>query len=447
MKFIFSIITIFGCSLLATSQDYNLSQIGYLNVCADHSTGANDIWGWVDSEGNEYALVGLNNGTSIVDISDPTNPVEVFFEPGSNSVWRDLKTWNNHAYVTTEAREGLLIIDLSTLPSNPNLSTTYFTPIGTINGEPLSAHNLYIDENGICYLFGANKGNRGVLMLDLTKDPKAPEEIGKVDNWYAHDGVAKNDILYLGNVSDGHLSIFDVSDKSNPELLGLQVTPSSFSHNVWFSDDQNYLYNTDEKSGAYITEYDISDPKNIIETDRIRTTTSNDVIPHNTHYVNDYLVTSYYRDGVIIHDVSEKGNMKEVARYDTSPALSGNGFNGCWGVYPFLPSGLIIASDIENGLHILQTDASINLVSTNDLSKNNLEISISPNPFQNEIFLEGSEVIGSTYKVYSLLGELIETNVVSSQNIQFNTSFSKGLYILSIENGGSIIHQQKLMKE
>ncbi|MFZ9943432.1 MAG: carboxypeptidase regulatory-like domain-containing protein, partial [Bacteroidia bacterium] len=29
------------------------------------------------------------------------------------------------------------------------------------------------------------------------------------------------------------------------------------------------------------------------------------------------------------------------------------GFNGCWGVYPFLPSGTIVASDIDNGLYVL----------------------------------------------------------------------------------------------
>ena len=31
----------------------------------------NDIWGWVDSAGNEYAIVGTNDGTSIFDLSDP----------------------------------------------------------------------------------------------------------------------------------------------------------------------------------------------------------------------------------------------------------------------------------------------------------------------------------------------------------------------------------------
>ena len=62
----------------------------------------NDIWGWVDSSGNEYAIVGMNNGTSIIDLSDPLSPQEVLFVPGMNSIWRDIKTYGHYAYVTTD---------------------------------------------------------------------------------------------------------------------------------------------------------------------------------------------------------------------------------------------------------------------------------------------------------------------------------------------------------
>ena len=32
-----------------------------------------DIWGWVDSNGNEFAIVGLNDGFSVVDVTNPMN--------------------------------------------------------------------------------------------------------------------------------------------------------------------------------------------------------------------------------------------------------------------------------------------------------------------------------------------------------------------------------------
>ena len=114
-------------------------QVGNLSYNQD----LNDIWGYVDHEGKEHALVGCANGFSYVDISNP-NPQEVFFIPGSNSIWRDLKTWNNYAYITTEAEDGLLIVDLNDLSGQ---SYTYWTDYF------LRAHNIYIDENGFAFIF------------------------------------------------------------------------------------------------------------------------------------------------------------------------------------------------------------------------------------------------------------------------------------------------------
>ena len=96
-----------ACLPLFVAAQLNMSELGYLDLVSIHNSDASDIWGYVDGSGNEYAIVGLNNGTSIVDVTDPANPVEIFFEPGMNSIWRDIKTWNNHAYVTTEEPQGL----------------------------------------------------------------------------------------------------------------------------------------------------------------------------------------------------------------------------------------------------------------------------------------------------------------------------------------------------
>ena len=106
-----------------------------------------DIWSWVDSQGNEYAIVGTNEGTSIFSLANPSQPIEVFFEQGMNSIWRDIKTFGNYAYVTTEAPNGLLIIGMSGLPSNTNLTTHYYT--GPALASWQKAHNLFIDDEGM----------------------------------------------------------------------------------------------------------------------------------------------------------------------------------------------------------------------------------------------------------------------------------------------------------
>lgn len=54
----------------------------------------NDIWGWTDPEtGREYAIVGLYDGTSFVDVTDPTNPQVLGKLPTETfgSMWRDIK--------------------------------------------------------------------------------------------------------------------------------------------------------------------------------------------------------------------------------------------------------------------------------------------------------------------------------------------------------------------
>ena len=328
----------------------NVDSLSHVNYQQLHDANLNDVWGYVDEMGNEYALVGTSKGTSIVNVTDPTNPVEVFWLPGSTSIWRDPSSHGDYAYVTTEAEDGLLIIDLSPLPQATNLTTTLYS--GPANNPWQSAHTCFVDENGYAYVFGANRGNGGVIILDVFTNPMAPIEVGVFDNWYCHDGFVRNDTMYLSNIYDGFFSLVDVSDKANPVLLGTKTTPSSFTHNSWPSDNGQYVFTTDEISGAYIAAYDISDPTNILEVDRIQNSPGSGIIPHNTHVMGDYLITSYYSDGIVIHDITYPYNMIKVAEYDTYEGQTIS-YDGCWGVYPFLPSGTILAADITNGLFIL----------------------------------------------------------------------------------------------
>ncbi len=328
----------------------NVDSLSHINYQQLHDANLNDVWGYVDEMGNEYALVGTSKGTSIVNVTDPTNPVEVFWLPGSTSIWRDPSSHGDYAYVTTEAEDGLLIIDLSPLPQATNLTTTLYT--GPANNPWQSAHTCFVDENGYAYVFGANRGNGGVIILDVFTNPMAPIEVGVFDNWYCHDGFVRNDTMYLSNIYDGFFSLVDVSDKANPVLLGTKTTPSSFTHNSWPSDNGQYVFTTDEISGAFIAAYDISDPTNILEVDRIQNSPGSGIIPHNTHVMGDYLITSYYSDGVVIHDITYPYNIIKVAEYDTFEGQTIS-YDGCWGVYPFLPSGTILAADITNGLFVL----------------------------------------------------------------------------------------------
>lgn len=348
IKKILLILVIISQAIAANAQ-LNINLVGQLTFPGKGDLA--NLWGYVDEFGNEYAVVGMEAGVSVVDISTPSAPTEVFFANGVNTIWREIKVYGDKAYITNEGGNGMMIIDLAPLPSSTALTVTNYTgstyPFTT-------AHTLFIDENGYCYVFGANNGVGGAIILDLnvpTTDPNY--EVGRYNSYYLHDGMVRGDTLWGAAINDGFFTAIDVSVKSSPVPMATQSTPSFFTHNCWISDDGQTLFTTDEVSNAFIGAYDVSDLSNISELDRVQSNPGQLVIPHNVYFLNDYVITSYYRDGVTIHDVSNPSNMIEVGNYDTSPAFSGNGFNGCWGVYPYFPSGLIIASDIENGLYVL----------------------------------------------------------------------------------------------
>jgi choice-of-anchor B domain-containing protein len=315
-----------------------------------------NIGGYVDSLGNEYALVGHSEGLSIVNVQDPDNPFIVQEIPGPNSIWREVKTWQKYAYVTTEGgSQGLTIVDLTNLPGTnipyQNWSPTVTTPVATYTLSTI--HALHID-NGYVYLYGANNGSGidGIVIGDLS-DPWNPTVAGVYDGYYVHDGYVRNDTVWACHIYDGFFSAIDVSDKTNPVELAQQNTPNNFTHNSWLSDNSQYLYTTDEVDNTYLAAYDVSDVSNITFIDKIQSQNAgqNSVV-HNTHIKNDYAVTSWYKDGVVISDVHRPQNMVNVGWFDTSP-LVGGGYEGCWGVYPYLPSGTIVASDMQEGLFVL----------------------------------------------------------------------------------------------
>ncbi len=313
-----------------------------------------NICGYVDTTGIEYALVGTENGMDIVDVSDPANPVIRFSVPGPQSAWREIKTYRKYAYVTTEGGGGLIVVDLTQLPNNINYQN--YTGDGAIAGQLDAIHALHCDTaTGFLYLFGSGLFSGSTVFLDLS-DPWNPTFAGNymyAPDPYVHDSYILNDTMYECHIYGGFFTIVDVTNKANPVLLGTQTTPTNFTHNSWLSVDGNTLFTTDENTNSFLTAYDITDPGNIQELSRFQTAPGSGAIVHNTHILNDYAITSWYKEGVVITDVSRPHNPIEVGHYDTYPQGSGDGFNGCWGVYPFLPSGTIVASDIDNGLFVL----------------------------------------------------------------------------------------------
>jgi choice-of-anchor B domain-containing protein len=340
------LICFFCWNLISAQENYNLTVRGHLTFPG--KTLAN-IGGYADSLGNEYALVGTSTGLAIVDVTNPDNPVLKFNVNGVQNFWREVKTWKGFAYVTTEgANGGLTIVDMRQLPDT--IISKVYRGNGVINNTLKTIHSLHIDA-GFCYLYGSNLASGGIVMLNLA-DPWNPVYAGSYSARYVHDGFVAGDTVWACNVNDGVFTAIDVRNKMSPVALVSQETPGNLTHNSWLTDNHNVLLTTDETENSFLCSFDITDLNNITELDRFQTAPGSNSIVHNTHVLNDFAVNSWYTEGVVIVDAARPNNLIEVAKNDFT-TYEGAGFYGCWGVYPFLPSGTIVASDIDNGLFVL----------------------------------------------------------------------------------------------
>jgi len=308
------------------------------NLDQHHSAGYNDIWGYVDPQGNEYALMGVGNGTSIISLANPSNPVEVAFIPGPSSIWRDIKVHGQYAYTVTEATStgrGLQIIDLSQLPATATL-------VNTIDTWFTHAHNIFID-NGFAYVIGTDGANMHILDLS---DPVNPTRTGVYNaSGYIHDVYVWNDTLIActGYTEEYHL--IDVTDKTDPQFISASSPlPGIYAHSGWMTEDKRYFYGAEEFNQRDIMVWDLQDRSSWNLVIPSWQTNSNATV-HNIFIRGNFAHISYYTDGYVVLDISDPLNPFLVGEYSTSEM---------WGCYPYLPSGITICSDMNNGLYVFQ---------------------------------------------------------------------------------------------
>ncbi|HMQ46128.1 MAG TPA: choice-of-anchor B family protein [Saprospiraceae bacterium] len=317
----------------------------------------NDIWGYSDCEGHEYAILGSAKYVHFFDITDAENPMEINrFEGSVNSIWRDMKTYQHYAYaVADQGSDGLMVFDLSNLPESVSM-------VNQLNGDFFTSHNIYIDEGpGRIYVVGAGSNT---LVYDLSQDPANPVLMrnGGLPGGYVHDIFVRDNIGYCSHGGNG-LWVYDFSDPSNIITLGSLTSypQQGYNHSSWLHENSDLLVFADETHGLSLKLVDVSDPQQITLLDLFKSAlqapTSTSSIAHNPFIRGNYVVISYYHDGVQVFDLSNPADVQQVAWYDTYPEnTTYPGYEGCWGVYPFLPSGKIIASDISHGLFVLEME-------------------------------------------------------------------------------------------
>jgi choice-of-anchor B domain-containing protein len=300
-------------------------------------------WGYTTPDGRRFALTGTSAGLSIVEVTDPERPRNVALIPGPASSWREIKTYRQYAYVTTEARHGLDIVSLRD-PDRP-------VKIQTWNQTFMSAHSLWIDvDRGLLFANGADGRTGGMRVLDLARNPEDPREVGAFRDFYVHDSYNRGNVLYASAINNGFLALLDVRDPSQIAVITRFPTGGGVTHNSWLTRDGRYLFTTDECTDCPVRGWDLIDPaapRRVAEY-LARAGT----IPHNVMIDGDRLLIAHYTEGVHLLDVTDPERPRLLGFYDTDPG-SGRGFAGCWGAYIFPGSDLIVASDIGGGLFVI----------------------------------------------------------------------------------------------
>lgn len=341
------------------------------------SAGAgNDSWGWTDPlDGKEYALVGLDNGTAFIDISDPVNPVYLGKLPThtSSSSWRDVKTYNNYAFVVSEAGgHGMQVFDLTRLRNVANPPET-FTEDAHYNGFG-SAHNIVINEDsGYAYGVGTSSFNGGPHFINI-QDPLNPSaEGGYSMDAYSHDaqvvmyngpdGDYTGSEILIGSNED-ELVIVDITDKANPQNIStISYTDVGYTHQGWFTEDQTYFIvgdETDELGAGFNTRtivFDLTDLDNPqLHFSHFGATAA---IDHNGYVKGDKYFLANYSAGLRVFDISNiaGGTIVEEGFFDSHVSSNNANFNGAWNVYPFFASGNIVISDINRGFVLTKSSA------------------------------------------------------------------------------------------
>ena len=342
---------------------YNIQLLGKKTYSGQNLSGS---WGYNDTVNHkEYGLIGTTKGLSIVDITTPANPVEVKFINGKQGTWRECQTYKQYAYITqdndTTNSEGILIYDLSLIPNGKADTFKGTTP----NDYIARSHSLFIDEKGFLYLNGGDakvNGTRtnGVMIYDLKPNPMKPTYVGFTQNLfgtgavnYVHDCYVRNDTMYQAHIYNNRFTVWDVRNRSNPIKIQDFATPYSTIHNMWLSDNSKTLFVSHEQFNFPAEAYDISDLNNIHQLCEFKVSPTNKEILHNVHVLNDYIIGSYYSDGVAIFDASDPSNVICVGYYDTQPN-STKTENGVWGAWGFYKSGVITLSDMLKGLFVVQ---------------------------------------------------------------------------------------------
>jgi choice-of-anchor B domain-containing protein len=413
--------------------------------------------GWADtSNGREYAVIGSSRpGTYIIEVTNPTAPVLRAYVPGignaNKSIWHEFQTFGKYLYIVSDdgGPNTFQIADMSYLPDSVHL-------VRNDSSIFKRSHTIFIDGDKLyCgFVTYAVTGGASMAVYSLA-NPVTPLLLRNLNNDYpaislVHDMFSRHDTIYASCGGQG-LYIYKFNSNNTFTQLGNLPNPGgSYNHSSYLSADGTVLVNCDEvPAGIPIRLVDVTDVTN----PGVYTTFVSNVgaTPHNPYIKNGKAVIACYQDGVQIFNIDNPLNPMRIGYFDTHPQnISGYpnpAYQGCWGAYVNLPSGILLASDMQLGLFVLDTDTLLTSAGENGKEKNSL--SLFPNPAMKNISIhyESSKEFSAFVSIIDLRGRKISSfnERIKRGSNKLNvdiSSYAPGIYALVISGGGTVLSRK-----
>jgi hypothetical protein len=357
----------------------------------------NECWGMVVND-REIAIIGSTAGTHFFDVTDPVNSTEVAFVAGAYTgggvIHRDYHDFEGYLYVVCDegSLSTLQIIDISNLPTSVN--TVYDS-----NALFTKSHNIYIDTATAKLYACASNSAMDVYDLHVPTNPTLIYSYNAVG--HVHDAFVRNDTAYL-NCGNQGLRVMDFSmvnamgDQPTQLATFTSYRDAGYNHSGWLNDDGTLYIMQDENHGYDVKILDVADLSNI--------------------------------------------SVLSTWEYDTYAPNSHASYKGAWGVYPYLPSGNIIVSDMQTGLYIFECGTPTAII------ENKLTHNFYPNPATNQFTINNTNA--DNFSLYNSLGAKVMDQEINSNQTTINRGrLSNGLYFYTLNKKGALIESGKVLFE
>ena len=408
-------------------------------------------WGWYQqSKNKEYAISGASNGTYFIDVTNPSTPsVSAFVGGKTNCIWREIKTYQHYCYIVSDdpVPNRFQIVDMQYLPDSVHVvhdGTQFFE----------RGHTIWIDNDRMYIGLTTFAGSGGYSPMSIFSlaTPTAPVLLKRIESDIpnsvineVHDMYARNDTIYASVGWNGlHFLKFDAA---NDTLIPLgsykSYVSAGYNHSSAMTQNGKYMIFCDEVPGSrpihFIDIQNLANVQPLVSFHPHLETTG-----HNPYIVgNNFAVVSSYKDGLFIYDISNPNNIKEKGFFDTYPQGGQNinnygagPYGGNWGAYPWLPSGIIIANDMQNGVFLLNASkayttsesSAVNPVGVREENNFATQLIVYPNPATNRLAVHFNSSNSGILELKNILGEIVYA-------VNFNDGIETVIDLSSLANG------------